>query len=187
MEYIESGYLKYYYTEALSSWHAAKAKNISHLLAGNDLLVNLDCDNYTGRQGGLFVISVMQKYNLHRTILHQSSNHFGDGSFGRICLSKLCFIYLGGYDESFEPMGYEDNDLLLRASILGMDHIHIGNKKYNRAIRNTREDSIKNTHSSLNWDEMRAINYNKSLENITTGKLIANNGTFNILEDIYEL
>jgi hypothetical protein len=49
---LASGYLKYYYTEELHYWHASIAKNTAHLLAKNDILVNLDCDNYIGHNEG---------------------------------------------------------------------------------------------------------------------------------------
>lgn len=49
---LESGYLKYYYTEELPFWHCSVAKDTSHLLASGEILVNLDCDNFTGPNGG---------------------------------------------------------------------------------------------------------------------------------------
>ena len=51
-EHLTSGYLRYYYTDELPCWHMSTAKNTAHLLARNDILVSLDCDNYTGYQGG---------------------------------------------------------------------------------------------------------------------------------------
>lgn len=53
---LASGYLKYYYTENLPHWHASVAKNTAHLCASGDILVNLDCDNFTGLWGGVMVI-----------------------------------------------------------------------------------------------------------------------------------
>lgn len=53
---IRSGYLKYYYTEEMEDWHASIAKNTTHLLASNEIITNLDCDNYSGVNGGKFVI-----------------------------------------------------------------------------------------------------------------------------------
>ena len=56
---IRSGYLKYFYTEEMVYWHASIAKNTAHMLAQNDILVNLDCDNYTGSNGGWFCTNVL--------------------------------------------------------------------------------------------------------------------------------
>ena len=61
---LESGYLRYYYTSKLPYWHACIAKNTSHLCARNEIVVNLDCDNYTGYFGGKFVINQFYKYQM---------------------------------------------------------------------------------------------------------------------------
>lgn len=85
-EELRSGYLKYYYTEELRYWHASIAKNTAHLLANNDILVNLDCDNYTGYNGGWFVICQFLKYGMN-LVLHQES---GDPFGGYWWLAKFC-------------------------------------------------------------------------------------------------
>ena len=59
---INEGYFEYYYTEELKEWHASVAKNTSHMLSYHDIVVNLDCDNYTGLNGGMFVIKKILKY-----------------------------------------------------------------------------------------------------------------------------
>ena len=56
---MAAGYLKYYYTEELPLWHTSIAKNTAHIYANNLIVVNLDCDNFTGKDGGLFVIDNM--------------------------------------------------------------------------------------------------------------------------------
>lgn len=93
---IEEGYLKYYYTEELKDWHMSIAKNTSHILSQSGILVNLDCDNYTSKNGGRFILKNMIKDGVQDIILHQFSNRFGDGSFGRIALSRQNFIKIGG-------------------------------------------------------------------------------------------
>ncbi|GHU87769.1 hypothetical protein FACS1894155_01340 [Bacteroidia bacterium] len=87
---LKSGYLKYYYTEKLSSWHASIAKNTAHFYADNDILVNLDCDNYTGYRGGKFVIQQFIQSKDFKIVLHQF-NQYGDGSFGRIGVLRRFF------------------------------------------------------------------------------------------------
>ena len=51
---MEAGYLKYYYTEGVPVWHASIAKNTAHTLAENLIVVNLDCEYFTGKDEGLF-------------------------------------------------------------------------------------------------------------------------------------
>jgi glycosyltransferase involved in cell wall biosynthesis len=184
---IEEGYLKYYYTEELSSWHTSIAKNTSHMLAQNAIVVNLDCDNFTGKEGGVFVIEKMIKYGWDKIILHQFGNEYGDGTHGRIAISKANFIKLGGYDESFEPAGYQDNDMLIRAQLMRLNYIHLPDVKYTRAIPNSHEVGVVNTLSDLSWEEMDERNYHSSLKNITAGKLKANDEKkyIGIVDNIY--
>ena len=184
---IEEGYLKYYYTEEMKTWHNCIAKNTTHILANNQIVVNLDCDNFTGKNGGLFVIDAMIKNGWEKTVLHQYGNELGDGTFGRIALSKANFLKLGGYDESLEPAGYQDLDLYARAQKMGLNYINISDKRYSRAILNTKAETIVNTFSELSWEEMHEYNRQLSIKNIASGKLTANTDKdhIGVIDNIY--
>ncbi|GHT70550.1 hypothetical protein FACS1894155_06450 [Bacteroidia bacterium] len=186
VEEIESGYLKYYYTKELKYWHASVAKNTAHILANNQIVVNLDCDNYTGYRGGIFLIDKFKFYGIN-TVIHQFSNNVGDGSYGRISLFKSHFLQIGGYDENFKPVGYQDTNLILRLWISGFNYIHLADKKYNRAIANTKEDGTLYTDGREKWIEMNMHNFRYSKKNITSGKLIANQSKehIGIIDNIY--
>ncbi len=184
---IQSGYLKYFYTEEMPYWHASIAKNTAHTLAKNDILVNLDCDNYTGIDGAWFVILQFIK-NGESVFLHQCSNDGFDGSFGRISVKRDAFIKIGGYDESFEPSGYQDLDLINRLMARGYKRIEVKNPEYNKAIRNTKEEGILLTRSSFKtWHEMDKHNAIISQNNILAGRLIANNSCFGIRDNIFDI
>ncbi|GHT29266.1 hypothetical protein FACS189432_08310 [Bacteroidia bacterium] len=170
---IKDGYLKYYYTDSLPYWHVSIAKNTAHSLASHEILVNLDCDNYTGHNGGKFVIQRFIKYG-DAVFIHQFSKKHADGSYGRICVLKKHFMQIRGYDENFEPMGHEDSDLMKRLTKLGLCRLNIPNPNYNKAIANSKEESIRNTCSKLSWEEMDEINIEKSNLNIQSGRIIAN-------------
>ncbi len=182
---LNSGYLSYYYTGELPFWHASVAKNTAHYLASNELLVNLDCDNYTGRFGGKYVIKKFIKHDFS-IIFHQFSQIYGDGTFGRIGLTKAFFEQLGGYDESFEPMGFQDADLILRAQQIGLTYIDGYQPQYSVAIVNSKKDKIKNCNKLMSYDEMNAINYKKSVLNIKNEKFTVNNGLFGIRKNIFD-
>ena len=118
-------------------WHASWAKNSSHS-AGSALhhaaqsggvapaplvLVNCDNDNLLTTQ---FINTLVEHApNLTAPV---GSAHFlamlrfngrDGGVTGRIALSASVFRQLGGYDQSFSPMGYQDVDLARRAAALG--------------------------------------------------------------------
>lgn len=110
---LSDGYLRYYHTRALPYWLAAKAKNTAHVLASGQILVNLDCDNFTGKQAGRFILSVFDKYGMD-SVFHIRYPEKCDSSYGRIAMSRASFLALGGYNEKLLPLGFEDSDLMLR-------------------------------------------------------------------------
>lgn len=184
---IKSGYLKYYFTDELKYWNASVAKNTSHLCANNDILVNLDCDNYTGHNGGKFVIKQFMQSN-DEIVLHQRSLDPSDGSYGRISIKCDFFRQIGGYDESFEPMGHQDTDLINRAMAAGLRYVYVEDVQntYNKAILNSKVESVINTGSTLIWKEMQHRNAEKSEHNLSQGRIIANNHILGIKE-VYDI
>jgi hypothetical protein len=167
---IKDGYLKYYYTDELQDWHTSIAKNTAHALSESDILVNLDCDSYTGENGGEFILNNMIKYGIHNTAVHQFDNNFEDGSYGQIALSKQNFIRIRGYDESFESVGYQNEDLLLRLMLMGISYIRTENRKYNQAIGGDKEDIL----SSMLREKMNRWYHLLSKKNTTSRKAVAN-------------
>lgn len=186
MKEIEEGYLKYFYTEELHSWHASIAKNTAHLLAKNEILVNLDCDNYTGYNGGRFVIRQFVKHG-EKIVLHQYGGDIYDGSYGRIGLMHSFFLQVRGYDESFAPMAYQDTDLINRLCLLGLTYKLIPNTKYNTAIRNTKEEGILYVESKENWLDMMKRNQLKSEKNLLSRNFIVNDKQWGIRKHIVNI
>lgn len=186
VEDLQDGYLKYFYTDQMIDWHASIAKNTSHRLASNDILVNLDCDNFTGLNGGKIIIQKFLKYG-PKLVLHQFSSNYQDGTYGRISLYRERFFRIGGYDEHFEPMGYQDVDLLARLNQTGSKYQQFSDPTYNRCICNSKEDSVINTKSQLTWQEMNIKNHNLSKANTENFRFIANQDkkTFGITQNIF--
>jgi hypothetical protein len=152
------------------SWHISIAKNVAHRVAKGAILVNLDCDNYVSD-----AIEVIRRY--FRTgcrLLHLWSGVHGDGTYGRIALLKSLFRQLGGYDESFLPMGYQDTDLLHRAVAIGVPLIHYRSPR-EVALKNSKAESIR--HCKLpgwSYDNYVWANQLRSVQNIAAGHLVAN-------------
>lgn len=185
-KYLECGFLKYFYTNELPYWHASIAKNTSHILADGIIVTNLDCDNYTGHLGGEFVIEkfLNQKYPI---VLHQFSKHYHDGSFGRISVRKQDFIHIGGYNEEFQPIGFEDEDLINRLTAYGLKNVQDSTPKYNQALKNTKEESILLCNSTLDWTSMNEMNAVTSFYNIQQNRIIANHDSIGITKNIYDI
>ena len=81
-------------------------KNTATHQAYGKIVVTLDCDNFTYR-GGKFVIDHFEKHD-YNCVMHQFDWNPQNGNFGRIAITKKKFNELGGYDQSFLPMGYQD-------------------------------------------------------------------------------
>lgn len=185
-EELASGYLKFFHTAELPSWDCSVAKNTSHYLATGTILVNLDCDNYTGKNGALFVLKQFSIYG-PKLLLHQASGKPSDGSFGRIAVRRSYFLAVGGYNQSFNPMGYQDTDLIHRLIAHGLFYIIKTQSAYNQAIPNTKEESIKYSNSEKPYLQMDRENKLLSKKSIAEGNIIVNAGSIGITENIFQL
>jgi hypothetical protein len=185
-EELSTGYLRYYYTDMLPFWHASIAKNTAHFCARNDIVVNLDCDNFTGYLGGQFVINTFYQHRMD-IVCQQFGGDDNDGSYGRISVLRKYFDRIGGYDESFGPMSYQDNDLIIRLKHLGLTHITKRNSGYNRAIRNSKEEGLKFTLNGSDYTSMFLENRQKSSIHLEEGLLIANKGCYGIRTQLFDL
>ena len=184
---LEEGYLKFYFTEELKGWDAPIAKNTPHRLAEGDILVNLDADNYTGYRGGKFLLD-KYKSNDRNIFIHQGQGIFGKGNSGRVSYYREDFMKIGGHNEEFLPMGHLDGDVINRLVATGVKRVNVPNDKYNNAIKNNKDDSIKNCKSKYSWSQMCRYNTLLSRQNIKNNILVANNGRdIGITENILDL
>lgn len=183
-EELRTGYLKYFFTESLPGWHEAKAKNTAHYHATGSILVNLDCDNFTGAEGGLFVLQQFEKFGKN-LLLHQYGGEMTDGTYGRVSMHRDHFYAVGGYDESFFPVGYHDIDLLQRLTAYGLSCQLVSSPEHSRAIFNTKEEGIRYTNVDMSFWDMNIGNKAISLENLRTNRLMVNGGIMGIRDNIY--
>ena len=175
---LKIGYLRYYKTSNLPKWHASIAKNTVHRLAIGEILVNLDCDNYTGTLGSVLIMNIFKKYK-GNIILHQWSGTSKDGTYGRLSYRRNNFMYLGGYDQSFYPMGYQDHDLIMRFRLaFGANKYILASSpdNYSRAIENDKFKKLINTKyfNKISWQDMNTYNKQKSNNNINNRKYKVN-------------
>jgi hypothetical protein len=131
------------------------------------------------------VIRAFEQYG-GRCVVHQFRGDPLDGSYGRIAVKKRYFDRIGGYDESFDPMIYQDDDLIERLSSIGLKYVLRPDPQYNCAIPNTKEEGIAFTGSSKTVMQMLETNLNRSHANLSEGRIIANNGTFGIRQGLFD-
>lgn len=175
-EELESGYLKYFYTDGMKEWNMCIAKNTAHKFAKNDIVVNLDCDNFTGVKGGREVARVLNGYGCQKAFLHMWSGNGPDGTNGRLAVAREAFIKAGGYDEKLEPWGYDEDDLMDRLRAMGMRKRIFNDKKYSSAIMNEKGIGITIKEEGFGIVEMWKSNVKMSNDNVTAGRLVANGG-----------
>lgn len=222
-KHIDNGKLKYYRREPQNGnkfiWNVSIAKSVSHRLAimdakknnptnfGDDILVNLDGDNFIQSTDNKRIRSVfeekkgdvtlhMSEYNRNTVIFLRkykvnvenkynkpAKNEIGD--VGRVAMTIEKYILSGGYDEQFSFMGYQETDLIIRLALLGCKYIHINlyDKKFRTNIPNGKP-TIKNFVNRW-WASFRK---NKAIshKNIMNKKLTANTSGYIESLDKYE-
>ena len=112
-------------------------------------------------------------------MLWQFSRVRRDGSYGRMSFYQQAFEDLGGYDEGLMEMGFQDNDLMLRALKMGVKRIECNDKLYNKAIKHE-----KYKPAQMSFRSMERWNKARSKMNIKQQKLTANNGSYGLREGI---
>jgi glycosyl transferase family 2 len=150
------------------TFHMSKAKNLAHFAAKGEILLNLDADNYID----LRLLNDMRNFFSEPSpgvVQFCNNGNYGSGTFGRIAINRSLFLTLGGYDESFWPMGNQDVDLIERAKACGarfqLVEEHVG------AIENSKELSVALTGCPLPYQEMNKRNHEKMVANLNAKKL----------------
>lgn len=177
--YLASGFLKFFKINNFPYWHASVCKNTCHFLGEGEVLVNLDCDNFTGIRGGKKLIDIFQNKNIK--LCHQwCRKEWFSGNYGRIGVRRNLFYELGGYDESLYNMAYQDTDLIERSKLVYPEGVSsFTDENYNEAIKNDKLESIKNIPDNLKsngFDWLHNTNMSISKKNILKKKSVANNG-----------
>ena len=139
-------------------WHASLAKNTSHMVSFEDILVNVDGDNIVGQNFPQEVLSHFRFGN------GPVSYNAGGGTCGRIAYRRSDFLLVRGYDEDARPMGAQDVDLFKRICKLpGARKCYSGDRtKWSQAVQNTREEKVANCDQSLRhltWAQMNDMNW----------------------------
>jgi len=114
-------------TSQPASFHMSRAKNTAHRLALRrqpDVLFSLDADNFLHRDTLVAIADLFSRKR--QAFLHNWSGRWGDGTMGRIAIRTEDWLRLGGYDEEFLPMSWQDADLMTRCRAAGLQYVHDG-------------------------------------------------------------
>ena len=156
-EHIKSGLVRYFKTSEPEYFNAPHAKNLSHVLATGQVLCNVDADNYLGLYFAARMIFYFNRgyppiVHVFGGITDESPDDFNwkvheerSSTFGRICLRREDFIKLGGHDESFEAVLFEDWDLINRATEYGLRYKPEKWDRFTNCINHSLEDRLCNT------------------------------------------
>lgn len=134
---IESGKLSIYRFTEPGPFRMAHAKNLAHRLAmheGADILVNVDADNFAGKDFDAYVADRIAAYEGDAFLwAHMLKGEMRRGISGRIAATSQAFTVAGGYDEVFSTWSPDDKDFNLRLRRLGFRPLEI-DAKYLDAI-----------------------------------------------------
>jgi hypothetical protein len=135
---IESGKLAVWTYRTNGPFRMSHAKNMAArlgILAGADILVTVDADNFTGPNLDRFIaeqfrvpgIFLCPNFPLIKSLPHGPLRP-KRGYAGRLAIRAMDFIKAGGYDETFETWRGEDMDMIFRLERMGYMMRHIGNQ-----------------------------------------------------------
>jgi hypothetical protein len=171
--FIEKGIVSYYHTTVPQVFHASIAKNLAHKVAKGEIVVNLDGDNFTGRDFAYYVNYAMHKHGDNALLQFKKAPYWG--TEGRIVMLKKHFIDLGGYDEALDAIGHEDHDLMDRAKAMGLEYTNIQIENFLHYLSNTTKEKAENCAVEPdNYYGYESRNRMVSKKNIEEGRLKAN-------------
>lgn len=168
--HVDRGVVRYVHERNEPFFHCSKAKNLAHLAATGDFVVNLDADNHIGT-----TIAAWRRVWAERsdTVIHGFSGDYGDGTYGRIGLPRSAFLAIGGYDEAMLPISQQDKDIMMRAQAHGLHYVKIPQPGV-AALRNSVAQKMRYSGYRMSHAEMHDANVRRVEENRRRGRVKVN-------------
>lgn len=163
---IRSGKLQFYQLREDLPFSIPIGKNFAHRFARNQIIINLDADNFIG---DLWIATQMLPYGEFL-----GCNMTKSGCFGRVGFWRNDLARLNGYDETFEAVAHHDTDLQKRAIGMGLIKRHWPCNRM--PIQHDKADTMlfAGGGGRAAWLEMEKRNANRSRENLARGLFAAN-------------
>ncbi len=141
IEALEKGWIIYYKNYTAEYYHRSLPKNVVHLLALGEYVINIDADN--------FISNAYLHYCLH--VARYKKNFFlrpsilcNRGAYGRIMINRNDFRKIGGYNLKISNYGYEDTELSLRLRKMGITQLQAPAHLFSDVIEHDDELRIAN-------------------------------------------
>ena len=150
--FIENSTLVFFEVQNEVPWSSPKSKNLSHRLASNDYLFNLDADNFVTQRD----LEIIQAGASGKKVIQQWDGDLKSGAYGRIGMPAEVFYDVGGYDEGLLPLGAEDVDFLARLQAsYGIQRVPPPERG---PVQNTNSDRVQEVANKNSWDRMNGLN-----------------------------
>jgi hypothetical protein len=171
---LKSGYLKYYIVNGPDVWNEAISKNIATAHTSKDIIVNIDSGFIVDIECTIFIIKTFM-YSKN-TIIHIHTQQ-ESGHLGHLAIPRENFVFIGGYNESLEPAGFQSIDLLNRLKKSGLKAISYLQKNVDYSL--SKQSTITCGYTYSKYNRMITQNFITSKKNIAQGHLIANEKSCN--------
>lgn len=198
-EEICSGQLTVYSYKEDTPFRMAHAKNMAHRLAifegakPNDILCNIDADNFTGKGFANYLIesftilpTLKQEVFMWSRMVKDGHGRLPRGISGRIAVTARQFLNSGGYDEKFETWSPDDKDFNLRLRRMGYTAYEIDPYYLNAILHNDKMRFREYRHAKdLDYDDFVVNNDNTVVNygNIGCGIVYRNFGYWPLVLD----
>ncbi len=164
---IRRGWLTYA-TATMVTYHQSVCKNLVARAAHGDFLINLDIDNKISIKDTVQLLGLGA--NLGNTLYHGWDGKWGSGTSGMLGLPRAVFHGLGGYNEEFQPYGYDEYDLMQRVQ-LGAPTLHLVRFCSRATIANTDEERSRHLGTAKPLQDLNVANREISRANLLAGRL----------------
>ena len=150
--------------------HFARNYNAAHRLASGDVMVTLDADNWIGERF-CDTLATLYRHFGDAFVVHAFDGDWFGGTCGRLAMSSRLFERVGGYDESFEPVMYQDIDLRNRAVAAGGILVSVHDASIiGGAVRNSLDDRYREMDANVDAGRvMHRINRQRSRRRLRSG------------------
>ena len=168
-KFIESGKVIYYRTPDPDSFSHSHSKNLAFKLATGDIVCNINADNYTGFR---FANYINELYNIDDNIMLTPLDHFKKKKdfspppdvMGKVCVKRVDFLKVKGFDERMINYGSEDRDFANRIEMAGVKRVLIEDFAFLKFIPHDNEERF-STKKTIN--NIHAVYSNYSTPNLS--------------------